>query len=125
MGNAARKTMPSGRVSAASATRIPTATPVLGSSSRPDTAVRARTAAIAMTTRAKSPFSKPLVVQMTKDGTAAVAVPATRVIATGRRDTVRAIENMRANTPKQHSSATSLGYSTRSGVPNHAPWSNR
>ena len=70
-----------------------------------------------MTTSAKSPFSKPLVVQMTNDGTAAVAVPATRVTATGRRDTVRAIENMRANTPKQHNSATSFGYSTRSGCP--------
>src|SRR3954452_16661699 len=125
MGNAATKRMPSGRVSAASAARIPAATAILESSSRPDTAARARTAAIAITTSANSPFSKPLVVQMTNDGTAAVTVPAARVMATGRRDTVRAIENMRANTPKQHSSATILGYSTTSGTPNHEPWSNR
>lgn len=116
---------PSGRVSAASAAKPPHRTAVRVSSSRPSTAARTSTAARLTTARARRAFSSPLVVQMTKDGMAAVMEPATRATSAGRLEIARAIERNPANTPRQHSSASVFGNRTRSGAPSQVPVSNR
>jgi hypothetical protein len=79
---------------------------------------------MATTASAKRAFSSPLVVQITKAGTADVAEPAITVTNMGRLVTLMAIANMAAKIPKQQSSAASLGNRTISEVPNHVPWSN-
>ncbi len=95
------------------------------SASRWWTAARTRTAAIPVTAKANSAFSSPLVVQMVKDGMAAVSVPATTVTRSGRRTKTCAAANMAVKMPKQHTRATALGgYKTTSESPNNAPRSN-
>ena len=91
-------------------------------SKRPRTAARVRTVAMPTTIKANSPFSNPLMVQMTKDGTAAVIAPAPSVIATACVGiTSVAIVWKQRNIPKQHIVPTSFGKTTKSVTPNKAP----